>query len=104
MKKRSFLKSDEQIKTFAAVCIVLGIVFLGISMQFDHIIGGNAVRGYHKEDVYMVYDKEDKAYTQVSKPVWYANYVCTCVTMVFAGALSFFCSYLFRRYVPLGIL
>lgn len=91
-------------RNFGAVCIVLGVVSLGISMQFDHIIGGNAVRGYHKEDVYMVYDKEDKAYTQVSKPVWYANYVCTCVTMVFAGALSFFCSYLFRRYVPLGIL
>ena len=104
MKKRSFLKSDEQIKTFAAVCIVLGIVLLVGSGFFDHIIGGNAVRGYHKEEVYMVYDKEDKAYTQVSKPVWYANYVCTCVTMVFAGALSFFCSYLFRRYVPLGIL
>lgn len=104
MKNRCFLKSDEQIKTFAAVCIVLGIVLLVGSGFFDHIIGGNAVRGYHKEEVYMVYDKEDKAYTQVSKPVWYANYVCTCVTMVFAGALSFFCSYLFRRYVPLGIL
>ena len=91
-------------RNFAAVCIVLGVVFLDISMHFDHIIGGNAVRGYHKEEVYMVYDKGDKTYTQVSKLVWYANYVCTCITMVFTGALAFFCSYLSRRYVPLGIL
>ena len=56
MKKRSFLKSDEQIKTFAAFCIVLGVVLLVGSGLFDHIIGGNAVRGYHKEEVYMVYE------------------------------------------------
>lgn len=91
-------------QNFAAICIVLGIIFLGISMHFDHIIGGNAVRGYHRGEVYMVYNKKQEEYTQVSKPVWYANYVCTCITMVFTGALTFFCSYLFRRYVPIGTL
>ena len=92
------------VNRLALFCIIFGTVLFIGSVVFDHIIGGNAVRGYHKEEVYMVYDKGDKTYTQVSKLVWYANYVCTCVTMVFAGALSFFCSYLFRRYVPLGIL
>ncbi|MGI5174500.1 hypothetical protein H0R92_12995 [Treponema sp. OMZ 840] len=60
---------------FAAVCIVLGVVFLGISMQFDHIIGGNADSGYHREEIYMVYNKKADRHVQVSKPVWYANYV-----------------------------
>ena len=61
-------------RNFGAVCIVLGVVFLGISMQFDHIIGGNAVRGYHKEEVYMVYDKNVEILNQVSKYIWYMNY------------------------------
>lgn len=99
MKKRSFLKSDEQIKTFAAVCIVLGIVLLVGAGLFDHIIGGNAVRGYHKEDVYMVYDKKSETLNRVSKYIWYMNYVYTCVAIVFTGAAAFFIAHLTLKYL-----
>ena len=99
MGKRHILKSDKQIQTFGTVCIVLGVVLLVGSGLFDHIIGGNAVRGYHKEEVYMVYDKGDKAYTQVSKPVWYVNYIYTCVAIVFTGAAAFFIAHLALKYL-----
>ena len=86
-------------RNFAAICIVLGVVFLGISMQFDHIIGGNAVRGYHKEEVYMVYDKKSETLNRVSKYIWYMNYVYTCVAIVFTGAAAFFIAHLTLKYL-----
>ncbi|WP_428769445.1 hypothetical protein V1L52_10465 [Treponema sp. HNW] len=84
---------------FAAVCIVLGVVLFGISMRFDHIIGGNAVRGYREDGVYMVHDKSKNVFMQVSKPVWYINYVYTCITMMSVGTAAFFCIYLNYKYL-----
>lgn len=83
----------------AAVCIVAGIVLLVGSGLFDHIIGGNAVRGYHKEEVYMVYDKKMEILNQVSKYIWYMNYAYTCVAIVFTGAAAFFIAYLALKYL-----
>ncbi|WP_428769439.1 hypothetical protein V1L52_10450 [Treponema sp. HNW] len=84
---------------FAAVCIVLGVVLLVGSGLFDHIIGGNAVKGYHKEEVYMVYDKKAELHNQVSKYVWYINYAYTVVAIVFTGAGSFFIAHLALKYL-----
>ena len=86
-------------RNFAAVCIVLGIVLLVGSGFFNHIIGGNAVRGYHKEEVYMVYDKKAEILNRVSKYIWYMNYVYTCVAIVFTGTAAFFIAHLALKYL-----
>ena len=86
-------------RNFAAVCIVVGIVLLVGSGLFDHIIGGNAVRGYREDGVYMVYDKKAEILNQVSKYVWHMNYAYTCVAIVFTGAAAFFIAHLALKYL-----
>lgn len=91
------------VNRLALFCIIFGTVLFIGSVVFDHIIGGNADSGDHKEGLYMVYNKKQEEYTQVSKSVWYANYVYTQIAMFFffLGCIS--ASYFYLMYICIPI-
>lgn len=61
---------------------VLGSIFLISLLAFDKIIGGNATNGYCENNLYFVKDAKGMA-TEVSKMVFYGNYIYTIVSLVF---------------------
>ena len=87
----------------ALFCIIFGTVLFISLVIFNHIIGGNADGGYRKEGVYMVYNEKQEEYIQVSKSVWYANYVYTqiAVFFFFLGCIS--AGYFYLMYICIPI-
>ena len=91
------------VNRLALFCIIFGTVLFIGSVVFDHIIGGNADSGDHKEGLYMVYNKKQAEYTQVSKSVWYANYVYTQIEafFIYLGLVSV--GYFWTMYVSIPL-
>ena len=91
------------VNKLALFCIVCGIIFFAGGIIFDRTIGGNADGGYRKEGVYMVYNEKQAEYIQVSKSVWYANYVYTQLKtfFIYLGFVSI--GYFYTMYVSIPL-
>ncbi len=61
---------------------ISGSIFLISLLVFDKVIGGNATNGYHESNLYFVKDAKEMA-TEVSKMVFYGNYIFTIISLVF---------------------
>ncbi len=85
-----------------ALIIGLAIICSVISKTFDSKIGGNATNGYSEFNNYYV-KNEEGCLTEVSKVVWYFNYVFSLVTAVLLVAASFSLFALFIIYVIIPI-
>lgn|GEM_PF-4622769 len=92
------------INKLALFCIVCGIVLFVGGIVFNRAIGGHADGGYRKEGVYMVYNEKQEEYIQVSKSVWYTNYVYTQLKTFFLylGFVSIGYFYTMYVYIPLA--
>ena len=88
----------------ALFCIIFGTVLFISLVIFNHIIGGNADGGYRKEGVYMVYNEKQEEYIQVSKSIWYANYVYTQLKtfFIYLGFVSIGYFYTMHVSIPLA--
>lgn len=92
------------VNKLALFCIVCAVTLFVGGIIFNHMIGGNADSGYHKESLYMVYNKKQEEYTQVSKSIWYANYVYTQIEafFIYLGLVSVGYFWTMYGFIPLA--
>ena len=79
-----------------ALIIGLAIICSVISKTFDSKIGGNATNGYSEFNNYYV-KNEEGCLTEVSKVVWYFNYVFSLV----AASFSLFALFIIYVIIPI---